>query len=68
MPVANDCSDLAEKLDWCRANDAECQAVAGRAQQQAALVFEINAAAERVVTRLRERLATPMPADWAEIL
>ena len=68
VPVANDCSDLAEKLDWCRANDAECQAIAGRAQQQAALVYEINAVAERVVTRLRERLDTPMPADWAENL
>ena len=65
VPVANDCSDLAEKLDWCRANDAECQAIASRAHARATLVYDLNTVTKRVIHRLRERLAAPLPKDWA---
>lgn len=32
VPVRADLSDLAEKLDWIRANDTECQAIAANGQ------------------------------------
>jgi len=53
VPVANDCSDLAARLDWCRDNDAECQAIATRARERATVVYNDSF----VVQRLRETFA-----------
>ena len=64
VPVANDCSDLAEKLDWCRDNDTECQAIANRARERAMRVYDVNEVTSRMVSRLRECLAAPSPDGW----
>ncbi len=64
VPVANDCSDLAEKLQWCRDNDAECQAIANRARDRAMVVYDLDNVTKRVVSQLRERLAEPAPDGW----
>jgi hypothetical protein len=50
VPVANDFSDLAARLDWCRANDDECQRIARRARQRATEVYRPEHVA-RVVAR-----------------
>lgn len=33
VPVNEDLSDLGERLDWCEANDAECEQIAKRARE-----------------------------------
>jgi hypothetical protein len=50
VPVANDFSDLAEKLDWCRTHDDECRGMAQRARQHAEAVYRPEYVA-RVVAR-----------------
>lgn len=39
VPVAADLSDLAERLDWCRANDEKCRAIATRSRRRALEVY-----------------------------
>ncbi|RQM20918.1 hypothetical protein B5M09_006431 [Aphanomyces astaci] len=34
VPIQEDLSDLAEKIAWCRAHDAECREMAARAKQK----------------------------------
>lgn len=51
VPVAADLSDLLEKIDWCRAHDRECSAIASTGQQFAlgrTLETELSAAVERL--------------------
>ena len=50
VPVANDFSDLGERLDWCRAHDGECLQMARRARQHAESVYRPEYVA-RVVAR-----------------
>lgn len=50
VPVANDFSDLAEKLDWCHSHDDECRNIARRARQHAESVYRPEYVA-RVVAR-----------------
>lgn len=57
VPVSNDFSDLAEQLAWCRDHDAECQAIAGRAREQAMTVYRRDAVSERLLQSMRRRLA-----------
>lgn len=40
IPVAADLSDLEEKVDWCRANDARCRRIASNALRVARKVLE----------------------------
>jgi hypothetical protein len=58
VPVANDFGDLAEKLEWCRAHDDECRAIAARAGERVAEVYDPRSVAVAVAATLRERLAT----------
>lgn len=64
VPVANDSADLAEKLQWCRDHDAECRAIAERAEQRALQVYALDAVTARVAGQLSAQLAAPPPADW----
>lgn len=66
IPIANDCSDLAEKLRWCRDNDTECQAIAARAQARAMHVYDLETVTARVATQLRAQLTAAPPADWLD--
>jgi hypothetical protein len=65
VPVSNDLSDLAEKIAWCHDHDAECEAIAGRALERATTVYRRDAVAERLLQKLRSRLAEAPPEDWA---
>ena len=53
VPVANDFSDLGEKLDWCRAHDEECQAITRRARARAIEVYAPRAVAPIVAADAR---------------
>lgn len=64
VPVANDCSDLAAKLDWCRDHDNECEAIAERARARARVVYDRNTVFERTRSHLRQKLAAPLPQGW----
>lgn len=64
VPVANDSSDLAEKLQWCHEHDSECQAIAERAKERATLVYDLETVSGRVVDGLRAQLAMTPPSDW----
>ena len=55
VPVANDFADLAERLEWCRANDYECRQIAQRARQRAEEVYRPEYVS-RVVARQWRRL------------
>ncbi|HNY45337.1 MAG TPA: glycosyl transferase family 90, partial [Casimicrobium sp.] len=57
VPVANDCADLAEKLQWCRDNDSECEAIAQRARAQATRVYDPVVVADELLQDLRGRAA-----------
>jgi hypothetical protein len=59
VPVANDFSDLANRLEWCVAHDRECRAIVRRAGERAATVYNPAAVAERCAAALRERLFRP---------
>jgi hypothetical protein len=57
VPVANDCTDLAQKLQWCRDNDSECEAIAQRARAQAMRVYDPVVVADELLANLRRRLS-----------
>lgn len=57
VPVANDFSDLGERLAWCRDHDDECRAIAERARSRAIEAYAPERVAGDVARRLRERLA-----------
>jgi hypothetical protein len=57
VPIANDFSDLAEKLDWCRANDDECRQIAERARQRSDWVYRPENVARIVARQWRTLLA-----------
>lgn len=59
VPVANDFSDLGERLQWCRDNDAECEAIARRAGERAAEVYTPEFAAGQLRTEWARRFSTP---------
>jgi hypothetical protein len=56
VPLANDLSDVAEKLQWCRDNDEECRAIAERARIRAAEAYDLELVAERTAAALHARL------------
>ncbi len=56
IPIANDYSDLAEKLKWCRNNDATCQQIATQAQQRAREVYKPDFVARLTARQLRKLL------------
>jgi hypothetical protein len=56
VPLANDLSDLGEKIEWCRAHDAECRDIASRATARAEVVYGGFAVATAAAAVLRERL------------
>lgn len=56
VPVAADLSDLAEKIEWCRAHDRECSAIAAAGQEFAlrrTLAREVAATVELLNRRLQ---------------
>ena len=56
VPVENDCADLAEKLQWCRDNDGECEAIAQRARAHATRVYDPAVVADELLANLRGRV------------
>jgi len=66
VPVANNCSDLAERLAWCHNNETECEAIAQRAHDRAKVVYDPKTVNERVLQGFRGKLAEPLPADWPQ--
>ena len=56
VPVANDFSDLGEKLAWCADHDDECRAIAERARSKALETYEPGRVADDLTRRLGERL------------
>lgn len=63
VPVANDFSDLAERLAWCRDNDDACRRIAEAARERAREVYEPERAGGEVARALRERLLRGEGAD-----
>lgn len=53
VPVANDFSDLAQRLDWCRSHDEECQRIAQRARRRLEDVYRPEYVARAVERQLR---------------
>ena len=64
VPVSNDCSDLAEKLEWCRNHGTECAAIAQRAGERASIVYDPTTVAEVLLKSFRQKLAEPLPAEF----
>ena len=58
VPVAADLSDLLEKIEWCRAHDRECSAIAS-AGQQLALARTLETELSDAVERLNRALQSP---------
>mgnify|MGYP001036819352 CR=1 FL=1 len=56
VPIANDFSDLADKLEWCRNNDVSCQKIAQQAQQRAREVYKPDYVARLTARDLRKYL------------
>lgn len=65
VPVANNCSDLAEKLEWCRQHDVECEAIARRASERANFVYDPGTVATELLKKFREKLAEPPPVGFS---
>ncbi len=65
VPINNDCSDLAEKLEWCRNHAAECAAIAGRAGERASVVYDPATVAEVLLHKFQQKLAEPLPDGFA---
>ena len=61
VPIANDFSDLADKLDWCRANDDECRSIAQRARKHAEWVYRPEYVGRVVARQWRPLLAGDSP-------
>lgn len=61
IPVANDCSDLAEKIEWCQAHDSECEAIAERARARATHVYDRENTGRRLLELFQRKLAEPLP-------
>ncbi|MEO8487975.1 MAG: glycosyl transferase family 90 [Betaproteobacteria bacterium] len=61
VPIANDFSDLAERLAWCRDHDDECRRIAEAAGERAAVVY----APDRVAAGVARELATLLRANGA---
>ena len=59
------CSDLAEKLEWCRDNVVECAAIAQRAGERASVVYNPVTVAEVLLNKFCQRLAEPLPAEFS---
>ena len=57
VPVANDFSDLGERLDWCRDHDDACRAIGQAARARALEVYGPSRVADALAGRLREQLA-----------
>lgn len=56
VPVANDFSDLAARLDWCRRHDDECRRIALRARHRAESVYRADFVAGELATQMRRLL------------
>jgi glycosyl transferase family 90 len=62
VPIANDFSDLAERLDWCRTHDDECREIAQRARRHAESVYRPEYVARVVARQWRTLLSEPHAA------
>jgi hypothetical protein len=57
VPIANDFSDLSDKLEWCVENDAHCRMIAQQAQRRAQEVYSLEYVAQIVAQQLRDKEA-----------
>ena len=62
VPLANDFSDLAARLAWCREHDDECRRIAQAARARAIEVYEPASVAADLARRLAKRLASDAAA------
>lgn len=56
VPLAADLSDLADRLDWCRANDDACRALGKRARRHALAIYDRSRVERETAAELRPRL------------
>jgi hypothetical protein len=56
VPVANDFSDLAARLDWCRRHDNQCRQIALRARSRAETVYRADFVAGSLAGQMRTLL------------
>jgi hypothetical protein len=60
VPFKADLSDLEERLDWCKANEAACREMATRAHAVCSLIGKADLRAEigrQLMRRLEKRIA-----------
>ncbi len=55
VPIANDFSDLSDKLEWCVKNDADCRNIAQQAQRRAQEVYSPDHVARLLAQQLQDR-------------
>ena len=55
VPVANDFSDLGDKLAWCVGNDARCRLIAQQAQRRAQEVYSLDYVSHIVTQQLQHQ-------------
>jgi hypothetical protein len=67
VPIANDFSDLAEILGWCRAHDDECREIAQQARRHAESIYRPEHAARVVARQWRTLLSDPQSAGSIEV-
>lgn len=60
VPVAEDFSNLEDRLAWCLAHDDECRAIARRARARVGEVYRPEWAGARLAAALREKLGDPV--------
>jgi hypothetical protein len=60
VPVANDGHDLSEKLEWCAANDNECERIADRAMNRAIEVYDVKNVVRTLRLSIEQRLKDPL--------
>ncbi|ETV93176.1 hypothetical protein H310_12782 [Aphanomyces invadans] len=66
VPIQQDLSDLAEKIEWCRAHDDECRAMAARAKEKYEQYVSkqgIYDYMELITTHVAQRFV-PEPTHW----
>jgi hypothetical protein len=57
VPVAQDFSDLGERLEWCRSHDDECRGIVRRARSRVREVYHPRWVGARLAGSLQQKLA-----------
>jgi hypothetical protein len=61
VPIANDFSDLPEKLAWCRDHDDQCMEIAERARRHSELVYSPDFVADAFARQFQNRDSRALP-------